>query len=221
LPLLEKLLLQHLPQAAHILDLGCGTGQIAQQLLNKGYRVTGLDASEGMLNYARNNAPTGKFLLEDARFFKLPSSFHAVLSTTAALNHLMSLEELKSVFQNVYSALLENGLFLFDLNMEEDYKLDGLDDSVVAGDVKDDYAWAYQENYRQDEKISQAKVTIFQLLEGQWQRSNVTWLTKAYSKDKVQSALETVGFREVCIYTSQGDLAESEKERSLCFLCHR
>jgi len=121
LPLLEKLLLQHLPQEAHILDLCCGTGQIAQQLLTKGYRVTGLDGSEAMLHYARENAPTGQFILGDARLFEFPPTFHAVISTNATFNHVMNLEELKSVFHNVYAALLDNGFFLFDLNMEADY----------------------------------------------------------------------------------------------------
>ncbi|MEH2088172.1 class I SAM-dependent methyltransferase [Nostoc sp.] len=54
---LEKLLLPHLSPGAHILDLCCGTGQLAQQLNLKGYKVTGIDISEGMLDYAQKNAP--------------------------------------------------------------------------------------------------------------------------------------------------------------------
>ena len=40
LPHLEELLLSHLPKEAHILDLGCGSGQLAQHLLRKRYKVT-------------------------------------------------------------------------------------------------------------------------------------------------------------------------------------
>jgi len=46
LPVLEKLVLPHLPAKARILDLCCGTGQLAQVLIERGYQVTVLDGSE-------------------------------------------------------------------------------------------------------------------------------------------------------------------------------
>ena len=38
-----------------VLDLCCGTGQLALYFLEKGYRVVGIDLSEHMLRYAREN----------------------------------------------------------------------------------------------------------------------------------------------------------------------
>lgn len=109
---LEQLLLPYLSPGAHILDLCCGTGQLAQQLNLKGYKVTGIDISEGMLDYAHKNAPDVEFIQDDARFFELPAIFDGVISTSDSLNHVMSLEELTRVFQNVYAALQENSLFV-------------------------------------------------------------------------------------------------------------
>ena len=43
-----------------LLDLCCGTGQLAVHFLEASYRVVGLDASEDMLTYARENA--GQYL---------------------------------------------------------------------------------------------------------------------------------------------------------------
>lgn len=122
LPAIEKLLLQHLPPAAHILDLCCGSGQLVQKLLSKGHKVTGLDSSEQMLLYARQNAPSAEFILDDARLFQLPSTFHGVVSTTYALQYVMTIEELTTIFCNVYKALLKDGLFLFDLSLEERFR---------------------------------------------------------------------------------------------------
>lgn len=43
-----------------ILDLGCGTGRpIAESLLERGHRVTGVDQSAGMLELARKRLPAG------------------------------------------------------------------------------------------------------------------------------------------------------------------
>src|SRR3954470_16949082 len=53
LAVLHRFLFPHLPAPAQLLDLGCGTGTLAQALVAHGFRVTGLDRSEQMLRYAR------------------------------------------------------------------------------------------------------------------------------------------------------------------------
>lgn len=56
----------------------CGTGQLVKELQDKGFKTIGIDASEAMLNYARQNAPLSEFICSDARYFNLSSKFHAV-----------------------------------------------------------------------------------------------------------------------------------------------
>lgn len=204
LPPLKQLLLPHLPQKAHILDLCCGTGQLVQQLILKGYQLTGIDNSEGMLYYARKNAPSAKFILDDARFFELPSIFNSVVSTSDSLNHILNLEDLTRVFQNVYAAMLANGLFVFDLNMEERYETTWWNGSIV-GDIKDNYAWAARRSYDQEAKISQTQITFFYLTDGNWQRADSNLLGRCYSSAEIQSALVSVGFTKIRIYDAERD----------------
>jgi 2-polyprenyl-3-methyl-5-hydroxy-6-metoxy-1,4-benzoquinol methylase len=40
--------------AGHVLDLGCGTGQLSLPLIARGYRVTGVDSADAMLNQYRS-----------------------------------------------------------------------------------------------------------------------------------------------------------------------
>jgi len=49
--------LSRTPTTSTILDLCCGTGQLAHALSAMGYHVTGIDGSEQMLQFARRNAP--------------------------------------------------------------------------------------------------------------------------------------------------------------------
>ncbi|MBD2040235.1 class I SAM-dependent methyltransferase [Microcoleus sp. FACHB-672] len=203
---IEQLFLQHLPEEAHILDLCCGSGQLAQKLLLKGYKVTGIDGSEKMLHYARENAPAGQFILDDARFFKLPATFHGVVSTTYALQHIMNIEELTKVFQNVYDALLENGWFVFDLSLEERFQSSSWQ-GLAGGDVQDNYAWAMQRSYQPAEKIGTVKITIFQLIDETWQRTDNTTLMKCYFPDEIQLALKSVGFKKISIYHAEREFA--------------
>lgn len=209
LPAFEKLLQQYkINQRANILDLCCGTGHMAQHLIEQGYQVTGLDISEAMLQYARDNAPNAKFILDDARFFKLPSTFDVVICPSGSLNHMISIEDLEKVFTQVYDSLLDNGIFLFGITLEDGYK--SWNGAIADGDVKDDFAWACCDSYNPEEKIGQFKITIFQMVEKTWQRLDISNLIRGYSRTEVISALESVGFQDINIYNEDGNLADSQ-----------
>jgi len=217
---LEKLVLPHLPAKARILDLCCGTGQLAQVLIERGYRVTGLDGSGEMLRFARENAPAAEFVQDDARSFKLPAVYHAVASTFDSLNHIMTLEELTSVFRNVYAALREGGLFLFDLNMEEGYRITWNDN---FGIVEDDHICVVRSSYRPEERTARFDATIFRL-QDYWYRSDVTLYQRCYSEKEIRSALEDAGFTKIHAYANdeQSDLVElaTDSERAF-FICQK
>jgi cyclopropane fatty-acyl-phospholipid synthase-like methyltransferase len=65
----------------HILDLGCGSGRpIARYLLDRGYRVTGVDASAEMLRLARANCPEADFVLADFTAAQLPGAYDGIVA---------------------------------------------------------------------------------------------------------------------------------------------
>ncbi|MEH2037878.1 class I SAM-dependent DNA methyltransferase [Nostoc sp.] len=217
---LDRLILKNIPEGAHIFDLGCGTGQIAQRLLKRGYQVTGLDSSEGMLNVARENAPNAKFILDDARFFKLLPTFHAAISTDGVLNYFLKPEELHDVLQNVYNSLLENGIFVFELYLEELCESDWKNNDSGGG-VKDDNVWVDIWNYDIENKIGRKDTTRFQFINGNWQRLDKSFFLKAYSAKDVKIALEKVGFTEVNIYDVNRDLEVNKASQTACFVCRK
>ncbi len=105
-----------------LLDVCCGTGQMALYFLDQGYRVTGIDLSEPMLSYASaNTSPyvvTGQahFQQADAANFQVKEPFGLAVSSFDALNHLPDINALRGCFQSVYGALVEGGTFIFDMN---------------------------------------------------------------------------------------------------------
>ena len=112
-PVLDHLVLGELPGGCAVLDLCCGTGQLAAELSRQGYLTTGLDGSEAMIEIARKNAPDVEFVVQDARDIALPGRFSAVFSTFDSLNHVMSLDDLEQVFRSVFTVLEGGGYFRF------------------------------------------------------------------------------------------------------------
>ncbi|MBE9167113.1 class I SAM-dependent methyltransferase [Pleurocapsales cyanobacterium LEGE 06147] len=218
-PDIEKLLLKHLPQPASILDLCCGAGHLAKKLQDKGYQVTGVDSSAQLLRYARDNASQSKFILDDARYFKLPASFNGVISTDYGLNHIIELEELTRVFQNVYAALLPNGLFMFDLSLDRRYRSSW--HNSLLGDVQDEYAWALKRIYNPEEKIGDIYITVFELTDRNWKRFDTTWPVKGYYLEEVLSALQNVGFTDINYYNQEDISDPPEEAKIVYFVCQK
>ncbi len=205
LPILDRLILAQLPPAARILDLGCGTGGFTRSLAERGFAMTGMDGSEQMLHHARENVPSADFILADARNFDLSPSFHAVISTFEALNHVMSIAELGEVFRNVYHALIEGGVFVFDLNREEAFSVFWPKPFVL---VEEDHVIVTQGNYDSGSKIASCHLTMFRLHE-RWERSDLTLSQKCHDAGQVEHALEQAGFKQLNLYDARQDLGMS------------
>ena len=69
----------------HILDVGCGDGKITAELAQAVPRgsVTGVDASDAMIRFAREKFPGLTFLLMDARRIQFAKKFDLVFSNAA------------------------------------------------------------------------------------------------------------------------------------------
>lgn len=92
--IVQSRLTQHFTVGSHILELGCGTGEDALWLANRGFRVTATDVSEGMLATARakcSGHPTIQVQHLDLRRLtddSLPVAFDGVFSNFGPLNCL-------------------------------------------------------------------------------------------------------------------------------------
>lgn len=70
-----------LTRGATILDIGCGSGfPIAHHLLDRGFAVTGIDASPAMIEMCRARLPEGEWIVADMRALDLGRTFHALVA---------------------------------------------------------------------------------------------------------------------------------------------
>jgi len=91
-----------------ILDLGCGTGDLAWKLYELGVDVVGIDKSENMINQAKAKYPGLTFEVKDVLNLGYRNEFDAVFSNAV----LHWIKPPKQALINIYQALKENGRFV-------------------------------------------------------------------------------------------------------------
>src|SRR5947209_4272168 len=74
-------ILEGLPAGSKVLDLGCGTGNlIAGYLVQKGFRVVGVDQSKKMLEIAKSEVPEADFIHADMVEIEFNEKFLAAIA---------------------------------------------------------------------------------------------------------------------------------------------
>ncbi len=146
--LLENL---DLAPGAAILDVGCGTGRHAVELGKRGFRVTGLDLSEGMLAQAREKAERAGVVVEwihgDATSFSLGARFDAAICLCEGSIGLLNpgddaVEQPLAILRNIAAALKPGGrLVVTVLNALRPARLhqpaDGLFDPLTMSELSE------------------------------------------------------------------------------------
>jgi trans-aconitate methyltransferase len=94
-----------------VLDIGCGTGDLTNEIQKLGAMVTGTDYSPEMIAQARSKYPSIKFEVADAADFTVDSLYDAVFSNAA----LHWVHNAAGVISSVYNALKPGGRFVAEM----------------------------------------------------------------------------------------------------------
>ena len=97
-----------------ILELGCGTGNLAANFSKHFEDYLGLDYSEHMLSIAREKFPNGNFVQGDMRNFSLDKLYDTALITGRSTSYLLKSDDLLSTFKCIHKVLNSYGYLIFD-----------------------------------------------------------------------------------------------------------
>lgn len=116
---IDALIRCYAPTAQDILELGCGTGAHAVQLATRGYRITGIDLSDAMVQQARARAAPAQglapeFVQGDLRDYRTERRFDAVLALFHVMSYQVTNADLAAAMQTAAVHLRPGGLFIFD-----------------------------------------------------------------------------------------------------------
>ena len=111
-----KPFLKLVPKGGKILDLGCGSGRDSMNFMKLGYEVTAVDGSKELAKKA--SALLGKEVIASTfEELELKEKFHGIWAC-ASLLHIKR-EDLKTVLNNLYNNLEDNGVFYMSFKYGE------------------------------------------------------------------------------------------------------
>ncbi|MEJ2277651.1 MAG: class I SAM-dependent methyltransferase [Candidatus Lokiarchaeota archaeon] len=108
-----------LPEYGHILDVGTGIGvPTAKFLIEKGFKVTGIDISTTMILQAKKNVPEANFLEMDALHLNFDeNTFDGVISVYT-LFHIPRIKH-ENLFRTFYKILKPKGILVINSGISE------------------------------------------------------------------------------------------------------
>lgn len=119
----------------NILDVGCGTGDLAAKIQEAGAKVLGVDASADMVELAKKEYPTIQFEQKDAANLDYNRKFDAVFSN--ATFHWI--ENQKGLLSGVFKALKPNGRLVAEFGGKGNIKaiVDAIDTAAAQLELSD------------------------------------------------------------------------------------
>ena len=111
-----KEFLKLVPEGGKILDLGCGSGRDSMNFMKLGYEVTAVDGAKELAKKA-SVLLGNEVIVSTFEELELKEKFHGIWAC-ASLLHIKR-EDLKTVLNNLYNNLEDNGVFYMSFKYGE------------------------------------------------------------------------------------------------------
>ena len=198
-----------------VCELGCGTGTMTELLSEAGYDMTGIDASEEMLQKALEKREKSGlpilYLLQDMREIELYGTMRAFVSVCDSMNYLTEREDFTEVLRLVNNYLDPGGVFIFDLKTEHFFR-DVLGDST-SGASEEHAAYILENTYDEELKLNSSFLTVFEEDEdGRFERFTELHEQRAYPVQEIREMAEEAGLAFAGAYSAFTEDPPGNKE---------
>lgn len=196
---IEEIFIKYDKSPKEILEMACGTGNLAYYFAEKGYKLTCFDLSDEMLSLAYEKLiefPNVKLFNQNMIDFNFNKKFNAVVSICDSINYITSKKDLSKVFKNVLHHMDENGIFIFDINSY--YKLREIIGNNTFVEDRNNIFYSWENYYDEEEDICDFYLTFF--VKGdkeKYIRFDEEHREKAYKIKDIINILKEVGFTKV------------------------
>jgi SAM-dependent methyltransferase len=188
---------------ARLLDAGCGTGKYSVALTERGFVVTGLDASEDLIAEAKRKvgeaAGRTRFLVGD--ILNLPSSFAVdAILCRGVLNDLTEDESRRTVFPSFGRCMRQGGTLVLDVREWHATAARKMDEPIFEKTVETERG---RLTFRSVTELQPEKqrllVSETYLLESRSSRQTEEYdfVMRCWTQDEITGGLTSAGFESV------------------------
>lgn len=212
----KDFILKH-AEFSNVLELGCGTGEIAIELAKKGKEVFATDLSQDMLEVARLKAIEENVDLKlqrvDMSDFSTNIQLDLILCLCDSINYLSNKEAVFKTFSNVFESLKNNGTFIFDVHSL--YKTDVIFKDYVEDEEDDEFRFKWKVDL-----LSTGKIHHYVYIEDKISKEIVeeNHYQTTYNIETYIEMLDTIGFSYE--YYSDFEVYNETCERVI-FVCRK
>ncbi len=216
----DRLILKHGGFRGILLDLGCGTGTLTEELAALGYDAIGVDNSPDMLWQAqRKRMESGRditYICQEMTELDLYGTVDAAVSALDSLNHLTDYRDFCAAIAKTALFLHPDGVFVFDLNTPYKHR-EVLGNNAFLYDY--DEAFCAWQNTLLEDGLVQMDLAIFAEAEdGLYARMEESFAERAYSHEEVLAALEQAGLRLEAVYDEDFSAAPRPDSQRLVYV---
>ncbi len=194
-PLLLRLMRSRGVREGLVVDLGCGTGLWAKELLEAGYEVLGVDISPAMTARARRRVPGARIVTASFVDVTLPAC-DAVTVLSEALNYKFDprndVRKMHRLARRVFDALRSGGVFVFDVATSGQFEDSRRHQSFYEGE---DWAVLIDERENRSKRTLTREITTFRRLDDNFRRVDEIHVLQLYDSARLVKDLEAIGFR--------------------------
>lgn len=183
-----------------VLDIPCGIGRHAVELADRGFEVTGVDATEPYLDTARERAAEAgvdcEFVHADMREFRRPETFDLAVNLYTSFGYFEDRADDERAARNIHESLAPGGRLVMSLTSKE----------VLAGKFQQ-RGWSEEDGtyLLEDREVTDdwSRMENRWILVADGETHEFTVSHRLYSAYELSELLREVGFASVDVY---GDL---------------
>ena len=196
----DSILKKH--RSKKILEVACGSGNLALPFINAGYDYCGLDNSSGMLKLAKQTAPSAHFVKGDMRDIRLKERFDAILITGRSFTAMTANKDVLACLRSVNSHLNKDGILVFN----------NFDALSIFSDFRPDWEQKVRFGNRSYLRVSKStplldrgwmwnwKATYHISEDGKTKIVKDQMILRAFTEDELKLFLKLTGFKTLKIF---------------------
>jgi SAM-dependent methyltransferase len=225
-------------EKGEILELGCGTGRVALDLAREGFRVTGLDLSQQMLDiFAKKLADENEGVSERVQLvhgsmaeFSFGKKFALIIAPFRAFQAVTAQADIENTLACVRKHLTDDGIFIINAFKPNKDPMDEgwCSEETLNGEITDEETGIHIELYDCRERIDTENQIIYPYLayvakypDGSTERLVEPLQLKYYYSPQLRAEVEKSGLVIIEEFSWYDKLPLDDSGSEIIFVCKR